>query len=196
MLFPRRQFFIRERASVLKLTDTYDILDPDTKQPIGIAKDEPPSWAKFLRLLVKKALLPTEINVYESEVAPPVVSLKKSPGIFRTDVVVTDAAQAPLGRFRSKFFSLGGGFFVFDDQGQQVAEVKGDWKGWNFKLLDISGNEIGVVTKKWAGIGKELFTSADNYMISLAPAGGGMRNRAALMLAAGLAIDTVFKEKQ
>ena len=196
MLLEKTRFFVKERARLLKLTDTYDILDPDTQQPIGIAKDEPPSWAKFLRLLVKKALLPTRINVYEHEAAPPLVSLQKGPGVFRTTVVVTDRAQSMLGRFRSKFFSLGGGFFVFDDQGQQVAEVKGDWKGWNFKLLDVSGNELGIVTKKWAGVGKELFTTADNYMISLAPAGGGFRNHAALLLAAGLAIDTVFKEKQ
>ena len=198
MLLEKSRFFVKERARLLKLTDAYDILDPDTQQQVGIAKDEPPGWAKYLRLLVKKALLPTRINVYDNEAAPPVVSLQKGPGFFRTTVVVTDRTQGTLGRFRSKFFSLGGGFFVFDDHGQQVAEVKGDWKGWNFKLLDVSGNELGVVTKKWAGIGKELFTSADNYMISLAPAGGGMpaQSRAALLLAAGLAIDTVFKEKQ
>jgi uncharacterized protein YxjI len=196
MLLEKQTFFVKERTALLKLTDTYDILDPDTQQALGVARDEPPGWAKLLRLLVKKALLPTRINVYEQESAPPVVSLQKGPGFFRTTVVVTDSVQATLGRFRSKFFSLGGGFFVFDDQGQQIAEVKGDWKGWNFKLLDVSGNELGVVTKKWAGIGKELFTSADNYMISLAPAGGAMHHRAALLLAAGLAIDTVFKEKQ
>lgn len=196
MLLEKTRFFIKERARVLKLTDTYDILDPDTKQPIGIAKDEPPGWAKYLRLLVKKALLPTRVNVYENEAHPPLVSLQKGPGVFRTTVTVTDRAQSTLGRFRSKFFSLGGGFFVFDDRDQKIAEVKGDWKGWNFRLLDVAGNELGVVTKKWAGIGKELFTSADNYMISLSPAGGGFANRPALLLAAGLAIDIVFKEKQ
>jgi uncharacterized protein YxjI len=195
MLLEKQTFFVRERTGLLKLTDTYDILDPDTKQRLGVARDEPPGWAKFLRLLVKKALLPTRINVYEQESAPPVVSLQKGPGFFRTTVIVTDAVQATLGRFRSKLFSLGGGFFVFDAQGQQIGEVKGDWKGWHFKLLDISGNELGLVTKKWAGLGKELFTTADNYMISLAPTGGALRQRAALLLAAGLAIDTVFKEK-
>ena len=40
-----------------------------------------------------------------------------------------------------------------------MAEVKGDWKGWNFQLLDNEGRELGVVTKKWGGIGKELFTA-------------------------------------
>jgi hypothetical protein len=68
------------------------------------------------------------------------------------------------------------------------------WKGWNFRFLDKSENEIGAITKKWAGIGKELFTSADNYMIALnqepEPA------KAILLLAAGLAVDVIYKETQ
>jgi uncharacterized protein YxjI len=74
-----------------------------------------------------------------------------------------------------------------------VAEVKGDWKGWNFKFLDTSGHELGSVTKKWAGIGKELFTSADNYMIALGEA--SQAGSAPLLLAAGIAIDVVYKER-
>jgi uncharacterized protein YxjI len=195
MLLDRRTFFVKERVAVLRLTDTYDILDPESQQPIGIARDEPPSWAKMLRLVVKKALLPTTLNVYEDEAMPPVLAIHKRPALLRAKVQVTSGGR-PLGHFVSKLFSLGGGFFVFDAGGQQVAEVKGDWKGWNFKLLDAQGQELGVVTKKWAGIGKELFTSADRYMIALAENSGGNRDRAALLLAAGLAIDVVFKEKQ
>ena len=78
---------------------------------------------------------------------------------------------------------------------QQVAEVKGNWKGWDFRFLSKSGREIGTVTKKWAGLGKELFTSADNYVISLTDLGGAGQGASALLLAAGLSIDIVFKEQ-
>jgi uncharacterized protein YxjI len=85
---------------------------------------------------------------------------------------------------------------VRDAQDRQVAQVKGDWKGWNFQLLDAQGNQLGVITKKWAGIGRELFTSADNYMIALNDAADTNAGNAVLLLAAGLAIDVVFKEKE
>jgi hypothetical protein len=50
-------------------------------------------------------------------------------------------------------------------------------------------------TKKWAGLGKELFTSADNYIISLSDITNAGPNASALLLAAGIAIDVrVFKE--
>ena len=196
MLLDNRQFFVKERVALGKLTDTYDIFDPQTNTQIGIAHDEPSGWAKLLRLVVKKRMLPTTIRIYEREGLPPVLSLHKKAAFLRTTVIVTDDRGSHLGTFRSKVLALGGGFLVYDEQGNQIADVKGDWKGWNFRFLDTEGRELGLVTKKWAGIGKELFTSADNYMISLSDAAGGKPEHTALLLAAGLAIDTAFKEHQ
>ncbi|MBI2926491.1 MAG: oxidoreductase [Verrucomicrobia bacterium] len=196
MLLDRSTFFVKERVGFVKLTDTYDILDPATQQSIGLAKEEPPGWAKWLRLLISKQLLPTRVNVYEVEGQPPAFSIQRPFTFLRATVKVTAPDGQSFGHFKSKLFSLGGGFYVFDTQGQQVAEVKGDWKGWNFKFLSKDGRELGTVTKKWAGIGKELFTSADNYIIALNEAALGSAVAVVLLLAAGLAIDIVFKESK
>ena len=50
------------------------------------------------------------------------------------------------------------------------------------------------MTKKWAGLGKELFTSADNYILQISPQvppGDTVRK---LILAAVMCIDMVLKE--
>jgi hypothetical protein len=125
MLFDNQRFLVKERVAVLKLTDTYDIYVPETNQPVGLAREQPPL-----------------------------------------------AAGSTLGTLRSKVLALGGGFLVDDAQGGSYAEVNGDWKGWNFRLVATDGKELGVVTKQWAGLGKEFFTSADNYMISLSDSMG------------------------
>jgi uncharacterized protein YxjI len=193
----RDQYFVRERVAFAKLTDAYDILDPATQAVIGVAKERPPTWAKWLRLLVNKALMPTDVYVTEGgETGPLLFRIHRGASLWRAKVTVHDAGGAQLGFFKSKLFSLGGGFWVHDVGGAQVAEVKGDWKGWNFRLLDTSQRELGVVTKKWAGIGKELFTSADNYVVALSPAARERPGAAVLLLAAALSIDIVFKEKQ
>lgn len=196
MLLDRKVFFIKERVAVMKLTDTYDILDPETKQKIGIAKEEPAGWAKFLRLLVNKHFLPTRINVYEEEQKPPLFSILKPFTLLRSKISIFNQNQSNIGYFKSKLFSLGGGFYVFDAQDRQVAEIKGDWKGWNFKFISNTGVELGTVTKKWAGIGKELFTSADNYIISIGDNAKGQPDINILLLAAGLSIDIIYKEKK
>ena len=191
-LLDYRRVFVRERVAVIKLTDTYDLVDPESKAVIGIAWENVSGWIKFFRLLLNKSLLPTRVEICPGEGQPPVLILKRNVGFLRKKVIVLDGSGAPLGYFKSKIFSLGGGFIVFSPDGRQFADVKGDWKGWNFKFLDNAGQEMGLVTKKWAGFGKELFTSADNYIVEIKE---GTANNA-LLLAAAIAIDTVLKEKQ
>lgn len=195
-LLQRTTFFVKEHVALLKLTDTYDILDPASGQQIGVAKEQPPAWAKWLRLVLpdKKHMMPTSVNVFEAEGQPPVISIKRGFTFLRSKVHVTTGGRS-LGYFQSKLISIGGGFLVFDHAGQQVAEVKGNWKGWDFKFVNKGGREIGCVTKKWAGLGKELFTSADNYIVSLTDLTGASPDASALLLAAALAIDVVYKER-
>ncbi len=192
----RKQYFIREHAGLLKLLDVYDILDPESQAKIGEAREEISTLVKVLRLFINKALMPTVVRVYEGadEGSHKIVfSIRRGVALFRPRVDVMDAGGALLGYFVSKAFSLGGAFRVFTPDNQEVAMVKGDWKGWNFRFLR-GETELGVVTKKWAGLGKELFTTADNYIISLS--GEADSSLSILLLAAGLAIDTVLKEKQ
>jgi uncharacterized protein YxjI len=193
-MLDRKTYVVKERVGFMKLASTYDILDPDSGAAIGIAKEEPPGAVKYLRLVVNNKWLPTVVNVYERETEPPVLSIHRGVALFRPKVHVSARGQE-LGYFRAKAISIGPSFRMFDMQDREIGSVKGDWKGWNFQLLGTGGEELGRVTKKWAGLGKELFTTADTYAISLSDAAAGRREVAQLLLAAGLAIDTVFKEK-
>lgn len=193
-MLDRKTYVVKERPGVLRLTDTYDILDPDNGQQIGIAKEEPPGIIKYLRLLGNNKFLPTVVNVYEREGEPPILSIRRGVALFRPKVHVT-TREREIGYFRAKVLSIGPSFRIFDMQDNEIGTVKGDWKGWNFQLLGPAGEELGRVTKKWAGLARELFTTADTYVIALSDSAAGRRDVAHLLLAAGLAIDTVFKEK-
>jgi uncharacterized protein YxjI len=189
-----RTFLIKEHVGMFKLTDTYDIFDPETGRKLGVAREEVSSFVRYSRLLLSKKLMPTRINVREEETGEIVLSIRRGVALFRPRVEIYDANGTLIGYFKSKAFSLGGAFRVYDANDNEFAIVQGNWKGWTFTFKSTDGIEIGVVAKKWAGLGKELFTSADNYVISLnedAPEG---EIPAMLMLAAGLAIDTVLKE--
>ncbi len=196
-MLDRKTYFIREHVGLLKLSDTYDILDPETKAQLGIAKEKPGALIHVLRFLLDKRFLPTKVFVYQGDNPEDqgklLFSIQRGMTFFRSRVNICKPSGEIAGWFKSKAFSLGGAFYVFDAAGNQIAMVKGDWKGWNFRFLDNDQNEIGTITKKWAGIGRELFTSADNYIISLNEDPGPLK--AILLLAAGLAVDTVYKER-
>jgi len=187
-------FFIRERVGLLKLSDTYDILNPTNQDQIGIAKEIVSGGIHVLRFLIGKKLLPTSICVYSGQSAEAGIlqfSIKRGFSLLRPKVDVLNAEGQSIGYFKSKLFSLGGAFTVHTTDGTEIAQVKGDWKGWNFKFT-AGDTEIGTVSKKWSGFGKELFTSADNYMIQLH--GTPDPTMCTLLLAAGLSIDMIYKE--
>ncbi len=48
--------------------------------------------------------------------------------------------------------------------------------------------------KKWAGLGREMFTSADNYVLEIADHVPQNENIRKLILAAVMCIDMVLKE--
>lgn len=195
-MLERKTYFIREHVGLLKLSDTYDILDPETKGQLGIAREKPGGFVHVLRFLMNKQVLPTKVFVYEgadpNDESKLLFSIRRGFTFLRSRVDICDKQGNVVGWFKSKLFSFGGAFRVFDAAGNEVALVKGDWKSWTFRFLDKSGNEMGAITRQWGGIGKELFTSADNYIINLredpSPA------KAVLLLAAGLAVDTIYKE--
>ena len=49
---------------------------------------------------------------------------------------------------------------------QPLCVLQGNWTSWDVEFM-AREHELARVTKKWAGLGKELFTTADNYMLSI-----------------------------
>lgn len=190
MFGSRTAIFVKERVAMMKLRDVYDLLDPESQAVIGEVKDEPAAWAKWLRLLVKKVYLPTFVNVYAGGSSQVLLTVRKHPGFLRTRLEVLDAQGRCLAQLRSKLFSLGGAFVIFDSAGLEIGQLKGDWKGWDYTAT-IQGQPVGVVTKKWAGVLKEVFTNADQYLVK-----AERPEQLPLLLGLALAVDVVYKEQQ
>ena len=193
-LFDRKTYVVKERVGLMKLVSTYDLLDPHSGASIGVAVEEPPGFIKYIRLFMNNHWLPTEVKVYEREGFPPVLTIHRGVALFRPKVDVRTGGRS-IGYFKAKLLSIGPSFRIFDANDSEIGLVKGDWKGWNFQLLSPDGQVLGRVTKKWAGLAKELFTTADTYVIDISDSAAGRKDIAQLLLAAGLAIDTVYKEK-
>lgn len=187
-------YLVKQHAGLFKRMAAYDIFDASNNQQVGAAKEEPSTLVSILRFFLNKQSLPTRVVFYEKDNDQPLFSIYRPFSFFRSKVQVLDAEGQVIGSFKSKLMSLGGGFWVYDAEEQQLAEVKGDWKGWSFKFLTSDGQELGSVGKKWAGLAKELFTSADNYVIALNDAAKTKKNSNLLLLAAGLAIDIIYNE--
>lgn len=122
-----------------------------------------------------------------------VLAVKRGVTIFRSDVEIFDENERRIGVFKQKFFSFGGKFEIHDANDRHLCTLQGKWTGWDFKFTK-DHKELAHVSKKWAGIGKEFFTSADNYILEIfnhVPQDDAIRP---LILASVMCIDMVFKE--
>lgn len=194
--FSHRTYFVREHLGFLKLQDRFDILDAETRELLGYVAEENPAWINWTRLLLQKHRMPTTLVVRSLADAAPLLRLERGWRFWRSKIRIYGPDAALLGYFESKILTLGGGFHVYNAQGARVADIRGNWIGWNFRFLDAGGQALGLVTKKWAGLGRELFTTADQYLVSLTDRGAHQPATAALLLAAGLAIDALYKESR
>jgi len=142
-MLDRQSYFIREHVGFMKLSNTYDILDPQSQRQIGIAQERPGTFIQVLRFLINKQLLPTKIFIYSGDNAENdgalLFSIQRGITLFRSRIDILDRDGRTMGWMKSKAFSLGGAFRVHDAADNEVALVKGDWKGWNFRFLDKSG---------------------------------------------------------
>ena len=110
-----------------------------------------------------------------------------------------DAQGELVGYFRSKFFTISGGFHVYDKDDKHFAHVKGRMFGFDYRFLTEDGKvELGQVSKRvggLAGLAREVFFSADNYFLKINPELAEQPMAKMLLLAATLAVDLIYKSE-
>lgn len=186
-------YLVKEHVGMFKAANNFDLFDPNSNE-ITMQCREPHLgfFTKLLRFTDYKRMTPFNIEVRTPD-GQQVARIKRGVSIFLSKVEVYDANDNRVGGFKQKFFSIGGAFSVLDANDNPICKLKGKWTGWDFRFMR-GEEELAHVSKKWAGIGKELFTSADNYVLEMSdsiPADDPIR---VLILSAVMCIDMVLKE--
>ena len=193
-ILKKNTFFVKEHTGIFKAANNFDVLDPESGETILHCREEKLGFfTKMLRFSDYKRMTPFDITI-KTPGGEPVVRIKRGVSIFLSKVDVLNEANERIGGFKQKFFSIGGKFTLMDGQDNPVCTLKGKWTGWNFKFLTDDGIEFAHVTKKWAGLGKELFTSADNYVLNISEQVPPESEVRQLILASVMCIDMVLKE--
>lgn len=189
----RNLFFIKEHVGMFKAANNYDILDPESQEVIMECREPNLGFfTKFFRFTDYKRMTPFEVIITDSH-GNKVITVKRGFSLILSDVEVFDENDQLIGSFKQKFFSIGGKFDVLNKSGEKLCQLKGKWTSWDFKFI-LDDTEFAHVSKEWAGLGKELFTTADNYMLEInkdVPDDNPMRQ---LILGAVMVIDMVLKE--
>ncbi len=186
-------FFVKEHVGMFKAANNYDIYDPQTSELLLECREPNLGFfTKMLRFTDYKRMTPFEV-VITTPKGEKLITVKRGVAIFLSTVEVYDEKDTLIGKFKQQFFSIGGKFNILDQHNNVVCTLKGKWTSWDFKFVK-EGHEFAHVSKQWAGLGKEMFTSADNYILQIndvVPQDNRLRT---LIMAAVMCIDMVLKE--
>ena len=189
----QNQFLVKEHVGMFKAASNYDVYDPNTGEVVMTCRElRLGALTKMLRFTDYKRMTPFLLDIDAAD-GTQLLTVQRGISVFLSNVDVLDENQQRIGGFKQKMFSIGGKFDVMGQSDQVLCSLKGKWTSWDFRFL-AGDKELARVTKKWSGLGKELFTSADNYMLQISeevPPDNPLRQ---LILASVFCIDLVLKE--
>lgn len=83
-----------------------------------------------------------------------------------SDLTVSTSNGHKIGSVHRRFAIFSKKYTLRDEQGREFATIKSPfWRIWTFPVFNHSGKEIALITKKWAGVLKEIFTDSDAYLV-------------------------------
>jgi uncharacterized protein YxjI len=191
--FESNEYFIDEKVELFKFHNEYKVYD-QTAIPVGRIVQRVPGWHKLLRLFLNKRMFPFTLEIIDNNDAV-LVTIQRGWTFWMSKITILDASGNISGYIRQKFKLLKPRFIILNADEEQIAEINGDWKAWNFGITGTNGRAIGFINKKWAGMAKELFTTADKYHVSIIPEYAEDHNKVNIV-ATAITIDMVLKENK
>jgi uncharacterized protein YxjI len=192
-LLSRNVLVINQKAKLIELTDEYRIRDEEGND-IGFIREEGQSVVKKAVRFVSDLdqFFTHRLGVYDHD-GSKVVELLRPRKFMKSRVEVTDGEGRPVGTIVQKNVLGKKRFALEGATGELLGAINAEnWRAWDFAIEDATGAAVGRITKKWAGLLKEGFTTADNYVLEIgAEVSGDLR---LMMLGSAAGVDLALKQ--
>jgi uncharacterized protein YxjI len=194
-LLKRNLLVINQKAKLIELTDEYRVRDEEGND-IGYIREEGQSTLK------KAARLLTDLDqffthrlaMYDKD-GTKVVELLRPRKVFKSRVEITHGDGRPVGVIVQQNVFGKKKFGLQSATGEQLGQINAEnWRAWDFAIEDMTGQEVGRITKKWAGLLREGFTTADNYVLEIT--GGVSDDLRLMMLGSAAGVDLALKQDE
>lgn len=193
-LLTQNRFFVNQKIKLIELTNEFKIRD-EAGTEIGTIKEEGQSKLKKLARFTTNldSMMTHKYGIHDAD-GTRVAALVRPRAIMFSKVLVQDGNGQEIGTLeqaRKVFKKVR--FSVMGTAGEELAAIQAEnWRAWNFTITGPNEQPLGSISKNWGGAVKEIFTTADNYMVEIDPSVTG--NLRVLLVAAACGIDTALKQ--
>jgi len=191
--FDTNSYFIDEKVNFFQFENSYKIFNNNGIE-IGSVRQKLSTGQKILRLLLSKAMLPFHLEIKDIQ-GNTQSSISRGWTFFMSKIQINDSHGVNLGLIQQKFKFFKPTFNIFNSTNQPIAIITGDWKAWEFVIKDSDNRQIGTISKKWNGVAKEFFTSADKYNVEISPEYKNGTGKI-IIISCAITVDMVLKESK
>lgn len=195
-LFTEPILVINQKAKFFEKKAEYSVFNQHGQKVGGVRQ----FGMSMSRIAVGRDNATKRLQIVDAQ-ARPLLTLTRPATVLKSKVIVTREDGIAVGQIVQENFGvmasvLGGRFnirFRMESEGETFGTINAEsWKAWDFSIQDPHGAEVARITKTWAGLGRESFTKADNYVLEM------HRELAdpllTLVVSAALAVDTVLNQ--
>ncbi|HYI00172.1 phospholipid scramblase-related protein [Hyalangium sp.] len=165
----------------------------DDGQTLFIAGEVGSGLGLFLLRLFLKASRPFTMEL-KTPGGATALQLRRPWRFWLSRLEVLDGEGHPLGSVQQRFAFFARLYDVLSPSGELLATLRGPFfKPWTFHV-EQNGQEVGLIQKRWSGLGKEMFSDADNFGVTF----GDIRDARlrTLIVAATFLLDFVHFENR
>jgi uncharacterized protein YxjI len=191
-IFTEPVLVVNQKAKLIEVNNEYAIFDQHGTQ-LGAVRQVGQSTAKkALRMISsvdqflthKLQVVDVQGNVH--------LTLTRPAKVMKSKIIIQDASGTEVGQIVQQNM-VGKIRFGLEAGGHTYGTIRGEnWRAWDFRVEDHTGEEIARITKTWAGLATTVFTTADNFVVQIhRPLEDPLRT---LVVASSLAVDTALKQ--
>lgn len=183
---------VQQKAKLVELSNEYGVFDEEGNRLATVRQ----TGQSPLRTLVRLVSSLDQFLTHRLEVVDGAgraqMQLTRPGKFLKSKILVADAEGREVGRIVQENL-IGKKRLALEADGAQHGRIRAEnLRSWDFAIEDQAGREVARIQKRWEGLVKAAFTTADNYVVRMhEPLRDPLRT---LVVASALAVDTALKQ--
>lgn len=191
-IFTEPVLVVNQKAKLIEITNEYAVYDQHGQQIAAVRQVGQSTAKKVVRALTSYDQFMTHKLEIVDGTGTALLRITRPAKVFKSRFQIERGDGQPIGEIAQQNV-FGKIRFGLTSGGHTIGSLNAEnWRAWNFSIRDHTDTEVARITKTWEGLAKAMFTTADNYVVTIhRPLEEPLRS---MVVAAALSVDTALKQ--